>query len=891
MIGTTVSHYNIIEKLGGGGMGVVYKAQDLKLERLVALKFLPAQVSTDQQDKQRFIHEAKAASALDHSNICTIYEIDETSPEPGQAGNGQLFISMAYYQGETLKKKIKDERIKTKDAIDIAIMIASGLARAHEEGIVHRDIKPANIMITDQGKVKIVDFGLAKLAGQTKLTKEGATVGTTAYMSPEQVWGKASDARTDIWSLGVVLYEMLTQQVPFQGDVDEAIVYGILKKKPIPVSRLRLDVPRKLEQIIDKCLEKDPNKRYQKVTEVLEELTAVKETQLPVGDTEKSKSRRPTIVLIMISIFILLVLTGVYIFYSGSSDHIERMVIAVLPFENLSSDPDNEHFTDGITEEIRLRLSIIRNFKVLSRTSVEQYKEEKINIREIAENLKASAVLEGSVRRSEDRVRIVTQLFETENEERLWGETYDQNIADIFDIQIDIADKIAKALKATLTLSEQERIKRISTTEPTAYDYYLKGREYYFDFSVQSNKYAIQLFNKALEIDSNYAPAYAGLSESIRESAYYKRDAHSCYDSAKTMIDKALSLDPNCSEAYCALGNLYIQFGYNGASTTKAHQALCKAIEFNPSNYRAFYLMGVLNTYTREYDEAWVYFKKAMEFHPDSKYIYSALSKFYFAVDDFNSAERFLNKALELEPDYVPVIHSLGMLNFRQKRYTQAIQYYDTILKIDPTYQWSYYWAALACKNLGKFENAIAAVEKAIQIAPAHRWHYLILGTIYVEQGKYDDAISIYEKTKSIFPNCLFTALSYSFVLSRIGKIDEARSLVEPLINNPDVECIWCDAGLIPIAKFYLAMIPADKVERLVEHEIDQISLKSGYRYCKSQPYYYLGMAFLFNLEPAFQDTNKAIKYLKKHISDTETYNVEYSLARAELRKLGVYVQ
>ncbi|MCH8022039.1 serine/threonine protein kinase, partial [candidate division KSB1 bacterium] len=276
MVGKTISHYKILEKLGGGGMGVVYKAEDTKLKRTVALKFLPQDLSRDDESKERFIHEAQAASALDHNNICTIYEIDETKPAPGEPGDGQMFIAMACYDGETLKKKIEGGPLKLEDAIDISLQISEGLSKAHEKEIVHRDLKPANVMLTKDGVVKILDFGLAKLRGQTKLTKVGTTLGTAPYMSPEQARGEEVDNRTDVFSLGVLLYEMLTGQLPFKGDYHEAIIYSILNEDQEPITGLRTGVPMELERIVNKCLEKEPSSRYQQTNELAVDLQKVK---------------------------------------------------------------------------------------------------------------------------------------------------------------------------------------------------------------------------------------------------------------------------------------------------------------------------------------------------------------------------------------------------------------------------------------------------------------------------------------------------------------------------------------------------------------------------------------------------------------------------------------
>ena len=366
MIGRTISHYKIIEKLGEGGMGIVYKAEDTKLKRTVALKFLPPELTRDPEAKKRFIQEAQAASALEHNNICNIHEIDDTD-------DGQTFIVMACYEGEILKDKIQKGFLKIEEDVEIAIQIAEGLKKAHEKGIIHRDIKPGNIFITNNGVVKIFDFGLAKFAGQTKLTKADTILGTMAYMSPEQTRGKEVDHRTDIWSLGVVLYEMLTGKIPFKGEYDQAVMYSIVNEQPEPITGIRTGVPIELERIVNKALAKAPAERYQHIDEMLVDLKAILK-QVETGKTKqppthvKPAKRKPVYLYGWIAIIIALVIfVGIY-FLFGKKETINS--IAVLPFENLSDDKLNAYFSDGVTEDIIAQLTKIRNLKVIGRTSV-----------------------------------------------------------------------------------------------------------------------------------------------------------------------------------------------------------------------------------------------------------------------------------------------------------------------------------------------------------------------------------------------------------------------------------------------------------------------------------------------------------------------------------------
>jgi serine/threonine protein kinase len=415
-------------------MGVVYKAQDLKLERFVALKFLPHHLGQDDQEKKRFIHEAKAASGLDHPNICTIYEIDETTE--GQAEDGRMFIAMAYYEGETLKKKIERGPLPLDEAINLAIQVAQGLQCAHEAGITHRDVKPANIMITNRGEVKIVDFGLAKLAGRTKLTKDGMTLGTVAYMSPEQARGEEVDHRTDIWSLGVVLYEMICGRMPFRGEYEAALMYSLMNEEPEPITGLRTGVPMALERIVDKSLAKSLGERYQHVDEMLVDLKSVGKnlesgvTKKPLAKTKLPRRSAKILYGAIVFFVVLIIGGGIYFQYRGEKDSPEgsgqdqrtadgsssqwQNSIAVLPFKNISPDPEQEYFCDGMTEQLITNLSQLQALKVIARTSVMKFKDSERTIPEIAEELHVAHIIEGSIRKHGNQIRVTAQLIQAD---------------------------------------------------------------------------------------------------------------------------------------------------------------------------------------------------------------------------------------------------------------------------------------------------------------------------------------------------------------------------------------------------------------------------------------------------------------------------------------------
>jgi serine/threonine protein kinase len=446
MIGKEISHYKILERIGGGGMGVVYKAEDTKLKRPVALKFLPPAFATDSTTKERFIHEAQAASALQHNNICAIHEIDETD-------DGQMYIVMDCYEGETLKKKLENGKLDVDDAIDIIVQIAEGLKKAHAKGIIHRDTKPGNIIITEDGVAKILDFGLAKFRGQTKITKSGSTVGTVAYMSPEQARGEAVDHRTDIWSLGVILYEMVSGELPFKGDYDQAVVYSILNEKP---ESLNIEIPDALKTIIEKCLEKNPSDRYQDISYLLVDLKSTKDGSSTVHSGQQAKKIKLKPMVFTIAVLVFIVIGYLYIpfdiFIKTSDGAFEwENSIGILPFDNISNDPEQDYFCEGMTEQIISNLSRLPTLKVIARQSMMKYKDTDKTISEIGEELDVAYVLEGSFRKFEDRIRVTAQLISTKDDFHVWSEDYDREYTELLELQDDVSATIAGSLLKTIS--------------------------------------------------------------------------------------------------------------------------------------------------------------------------------------------------------------------------------------------------------------------------------------------------------------------------------------------------------------------------------------------------------------------------------------------------------
>ncbi|MFQ5641552.1 MAG: protein kinase, partial [bacterium] len=498
MIGQTISHYRILEKLGEGGMGVVYKAKDTKLKRTVALKFLPPDLTRDDEAKERFMLEAQAASALDHPNICTIHEIDETK-------DGQLFIAMACYQGETLKQRLESvgangrSPLPVAEAIEIVIQIAHGLAKAHEQGIVHRDIKPANIMVTTDGIVKILDFGLAKLTGATQLTKTGTTLGTVAYMSPEQAQGVTVDHRTDIWSLGVVLYEMVSGELPFRGEYEAAVIYSILNEAP----EQETAIPANLQQIVAKALAKEPEERYQQMDELLADLNSLKKEL-------ESEATKET-----------------------AAEEKAAPSIAVLPFVDMSPEKDQEYFCDGMAEDLIDTFTKLEGLQVVSRTSAFQFKGKELSIQKIGAELKVNHVLEGSVRKAANRLRITAQLINVADGYHLWSEKYDRELEDVFAIQDDIASTIVNTLKVKLVGEPEVPLIKRYTENLEAYQLYLKGRYFWNKRHQGELQQAMAFFNQTIEKEPTHALAYTGLADSFFIIGHY------CYLPPKEAFLKA----------------------------------------------------------------------------------------------------------------------------------------------------------------------------------------------------------------------------------------------------------------------------------------------------------------------------------------------------------------
>jgi serine/threonine protein kinase/tetratricopeptide (TPR) repeat protein len=656
MISQVVSHYKILERLGGGGMGVVYKAQDLKLDRSVALKFLPPDLTRDPEAKQRFVHEAKAASALQHTNICVVHDIDETS-------DGQMFICMEYLEGETLKKKIERGPLKISEAIDIAIQIAQGLAKAHEHGIIHRDIKPANVMITSDGVAKIVDFGLAKLSGQTMLTKEGYTLGTAAYMSPEQTRGDLVDHRTDIWSLGVVLYEMLAGKRAFTAEYENALMYCILNAEPKALTRVRPEIPPRLQQVVAKCLAKSPQDRYEHCSDLIADLRSYadegvnprtsRKLQVPSGRERKGK-RQLWYAFAVLGLLILALVGYLFVFpHAGVERPLpELKMIAVLPFENLGSAED-EYFADGLTDEITSRLSAVATLGVISRTSAMQYKKTKKTLPIVAKELGVDYILEGTIRwvktASGQRIRITPQLIKASSGDvHLWADNMDRTLDDIFSVQTEIATRVVKALGLVLKEGERGLIEAIPTKNIDAYQAYLRALSY-SGYERPRIILAMEMLKRAVALDSGFAEAYASLAWCHLALYFYGYDRTKEHVAlARQAVDRAFAIDPELPNAYGTLG-LYYYWGLRDYD--KALEAFTRVEKRYPNNSRTLERIGSVWRRQGKFEEAADNLKRAIALDPKSEGTVRELGNTLLQLGFYAEAEGYLDRSIAMLPD------------------------------------------------------------------------------------------------------------------------------------------------------------------------------------------------------------------------------------------------
>lgn len=750
MIGKTISHYKIIKKLGGGGMGVVYKAEDMKLRRFVALKFLPLEVTRDEEAKKRFIHEAQAASALDHANICTVHDIDETD-------DGQLFICLTYYDGETIKKKIADGPLNPDVAQNYTMQIAQGLMRAHKAGIIHRDIKPANVIITEHDEVKIVDFGLAKLAGQTQLTKTGTVMGTVAYMSPEQAQGEIVDHRSDIWALGVVFYEMLTGQLPFKGEYDQAVLYSILAEEPQPVREISPYLPEVFEQIINKALAKNPDKRYQTINDMLTDLSSLAPSTPPKSSAEQTtqtfvRNKKQSYSMIGIAAIAILVVTSLLYFLfkdmvsiAVPENGILRDRIAVLPFDNISPNPDDEYFADGMTEELISTLSKILDLKVIARASVMRYKNATNTIAEIGNDLKVNTVLDGSVRIAENQLRINVQLIDVETEEHLWSHEYDKEFRDVFAIQNDIAESVAQALKLQLLETEKKQINKVATENLAAYQLYLQGRFNWNKRTPETLQSSIAYFEQSIAEDSLFALAYTGLADAyalLGSLEYGVQPPIKVMPIAKSMATKAVALDETLVEAQTSLANITLFYDWDWRETERL-------------------------------------FKHAISLDRNYATAHHWYATYLNAMGRSEDAMREINRALEHDPKSLIINTDAGWFLYYSRDFEGALEKIQEAIELDANFIQAYLALGLTYIQLGMHTEATGVFEKTVELTSGYPITIALLGHVYGLSGKKTAAKSMLDRLNAIAADQYIAPLYFALIYLGLGEINRTMDWIE----------------------------------------------------------------------------------------------------------------
>lgn len=677
--------YRIVEEVGAGGMGVVYKAEDLKLKRSVALKFLPPHLMGSPELKERFLVEAQAAAALNHPNICVVHEVGESEDRP--------YIAMEYVEGETLRDKVRKGPCEPGEAVDLIGQIAAGLGEAHGKGIIHRDIKSANIMVTPKGRAKVMDFGLAKLRGASSLTKSQTTLGTIAYMSPEQARGEELDPRTDIWSLGVVLYELLAGKLPFQGDHDQAVIYSILHREPESLLKIRPALAAELDHIVGQALSKKPVDRYRTMEELREDLAALAEGLKPL----KAKARPSE----------------------------PEKSIAVLPFINDSPDQENTYFINGVMEEILGNLQKIKALRVISRTSVERYRDRKKSVREIAEELGVNYIVEGSAQKYGNAFRLRAQLIMAENESHIWGESFQQKITDvedIFNIQIRIAKSIAEELRAVISPEEKRLIEKIPLADLAVYDQYLKARSYIVDGRRDVMTKGLEFLTSAVEKNPGWAPLYAGLAEAwlwMQQNAYEQPSVAG--PKILENLNKAMELDPDLAEAHylSAMIAHLVEWDWE-----KSEKEFLRALAINPNDASSRGLYAHLLLILHRKDEAMAQNELALSLDPLNPWVKQINIGTMLQSGEYQASLALAEKDLADDPDNFNLNQMIEIAAYRLKQYDKALRAVRHVLPFpleDEAYediQRTYRESGIA----KAYEKIVERLEKHAESQPVGFW-------------------------------------------------------------------------------------------------------------------------------------------------------------------------
>jgi serine/threonine protein kinase/predicted Zn-dependent protease len=746
MIGQTISHFKILGNLGEGGMGMVYTAEDTTLKRTVALKFLAPALTSDPEAKKCFILEAQTASALDHPNICTIHEINETA-------DGQVFIAMAYYQGETLKERIKCGPTSLHEAIYLIRQVAEGLAKAHEKGIVHRDIKPANLMVVEDELLKILDFGVAEFQHKSPYSAPGVIIGTPAYMSPEQASGKPVDQRSDIWSIGVVFYELLTANLPFAGDSDASLMNAIVNEPPLPLNIFLGNSSVKIQNIIDKMLAKDPEKRYHSLHEFLDDLKLLEQDGLAKADTQVAAAAVPAV----------------------SS-------IAILPFADLSAEKDQEYFCDGLAEEIMNDLARLKGLRVASRNSTFQFKGQSLDISRIGRELKLQNVLEGSIRKGGNRIRIAVRLINAADGFTLWADEYERELADIFQIQDDIAKAVVKNLEIQLAGAAEKKPLKHYTDNVEAYSSYLRGRFYWNKRNAEALKTAIGYFEAAIKIDPAYALAYSGLADTYIVLGLYARHAPGeIMPKALQAAEQALQLDELLPEAHISLGCTRAVYEWKWR---EAEDHFKRGIELKPDYAEAhhWYAINLLTPLGR-FDEAVQQARKALELEPASLVINAAVGLVHYFARHFDAAIDHFQRALDRDPDFPVTNLFLGQAYVQKSRFKEALDCFQRALALDSDNTNMQATYAHAAARADEKKAAREILQKLLDLAIKKYVSSYDIASIHCGLGETGQALSFLEKAAEEHAY-LLSYLNVDPILDPLRNQERFRELIGKILGR-----------------------------------------------------------------------------------------------------------
>ncbi|MFN0152390.1 MAG: protein kinase domain-containing protein [bacterium] len=809
MIGQRLNHYRIVAELGRGGMGQVYLAEDTRLKRQVALKTLPPEMASDPDRRARFEREARMVAALNHPNIVTIYSVEEC--------DGTSFITMELVEGKPLTDLIPKDGLPLSRLLEIAVPLADAIAVAHRKGITHRDLKPANVMVTGEGRVKVLDFGLAKLTdvepagpaatqGETATmaaTTEGKIVGTVAYMSPEQAAGKPVDARSDVFSLGIVLYEMATGRRPFEGDSAASTIAAILRDTPRDVGELKPGLSRDLGRIVGRCLAKAPDRRYQTALDIRNELDGLK-TEIESGKqgvpapgvvVERPTRRRAWLVPGLVAMALLVAAGAVMLWPKlrsssapgapGSATAEGVKSIAVLPFANMSGNPDNEYFSDGLAEELLSVLAKVQGLRVAARTSSFHFKGHTGDIAEVGKQLKVATILEGSVRRAGDKVRVTAQLINAADGFHLWSETYDRQLDDVFAIQADIASQVVGALKVTLLGGEAERLAKRPTENLEAYDAYLLGQQRIGRRRSDSIVESMEYFQKAIDLDPDFALAYVGLANAIvLQTDYFgfgALDPKDALSRGEALINKTLALDSQLGEAYATLGSIRMA----SANLEEAEQAFRRAIELNPSYAPTYVLYSELASWQDE-DRALDLARKAFELDPLSPSANNSLASALKRKKNFDEALVRFRHAIEIDPGFVRAYSGIADIYTNDlEQPEEGAKWLEKAIELDPRNPRSRDDLAAIYQSLGRIDDAIGVWLRMIEVDPALAQADFVsngLVAVYLHAGRFEDAEATIRKAIDDHPRSPQPYGNLAKLYLTLGRVDEAvRSCHEAL--------------------------------------------------------------------------------------------------------------